>query len=1008
MENSTVIIIKDVKSRKNMRFRKSSMVYFMLLFAVALSVFVFAQDNLFKTDDKLELNEKSLSDIFGKNVKDAVFDEFIDDRDKIVNEFENNDKLEVIIWLKNNDFTSPAYQDDLDKKREEIGKLQDEALALFGEDEFKLKYKYIITNGFAGSITKEGFQKLIDDDLIGEIYLDGTVYLNLAESRSLINATNVEPMGYGGQGVTVCTIDTGVDYTHPDLGGCFGPGCKVIAGYDFCNGPSCSGGVDPDPMDERGHGTHVAGIVSSSNVTYRGVAPNANIMAIKVFNNNSNEGAPISAVTAGIDFCTNYAQPFNLKVITMSLGDHVAYTPQNCPTVYNNAIQNAVNSGIFVDASSGNDNLIGGVSSPACAPNVVSVGGTYDGALGLQIWSSCTDLTTGADKIMCLTNRGSNLDLLAPGASITSTALGGGFINFGGTSMAAPHVAGLAALMYQVDSSLSAVGIERIMKSSGKPIYDSATGLTFSRINARKAFANAGSPENWIFDKRLTFGTNQTISSPFGGTQTYYSQASEPSTAIDSNDNLHVVWKDNKYNLSSSSYEIYYKKLNNIGDSLTNDIRLTFNPSNSENPKIAVDTNNNLHLLWVEGTSSLYYKKLNSNGVSISPDIPVTNSYYPYNSLLDHDLVIDSGNNIHIVWRGSSGAIYYKKLNNNGINLTSELTIAAYNNNYRRPSIDADSIGNIHLTYLQPGSWNIANAILYKKLDNNGNNLTGEIATTYSWTESFDEPQIVADSNGNLHISYYRYYTCGSSTCFDVVYQKLTSNGGVVYSNYLGSGSNPSIAIDNNNNAHIVFNSVAGFMPNPINSEIKYAKVNSSGSVLVSDKRLTYDTSPSDVADVAVDSENNIHIVWQDSRDINNEIYYKRSFAPINMIGTPSIGSQVTFKISDPNNPNSVYGSALSFGTNQGIPLGDGRALPLNNDGAFYYSVAYPQQIGLSNTFGLLNNNGNGEFYWTIPNNPSIIGVNISIAFISVDASVSGFPDQINYISPPFTLAILP
>ena len=105
--------------------------------------------------------------------------------------FENEDKIDVIIWLKNNEFTSPEYQYDLNKKREEISKLQREVLSALG-DNFEKRFVYKVTNGFAGSLSKKGFDILKDHHLIDRIYLDGEVGEALTESRPLIRADIVE------------------------------------------------------------------------------------------------------------------------------------------------------------------------------------------------------------------------------------------------------------------------------------------------------------------------------------------------------------------------------------------------------------------------------------------------------------------------------------------------------------------------------------------------------------------------------------------------------------------------------------------------------------------------------------------------------------------------------------------------------------------------------------------------------------------------------------------------
>ncbi|MFV2044347.1 MAG: S8 family serine peptidase [Anaerolineales bacterium] len=88
--------------------------------------------------------------------------------------------------------------------------------------------------------------------------------------------TNNQPVT--GLGIRVAVLDTGIDYTHPDLGGCFGPSCEVIGGYDFVNWGN-------DPMDDAdiGRGTHVAGIVAADG-DVQGVAPDAKLLAYKVLN----------------------------------------------------------------------------------------------------------------------------------------------------------------------------------------------------------------------------------------------------------------------------------------------------------------------------------------------------------------------------------------------------------------------------------------------------------------------------------------------------------------------------------------------------------------------------------------------------------------------------------------------------------------------------------------------------------------------------------------------------
>lgn len=146
--------------------------------------------------------------------------------------------------------------------------------------EVRREYSYLL-NGLAVS-TKMGDIKRIEAlPGVRGVYPDYEVCVSLEDSVPLIGAdqvwTMLDPGGQPvtGEGIRVAIIDSGIDYNHPDLGGGFGPGYKVLDGYDFYND-------DDDPMDDHYHGTHCAGIVSADGAV-KGVAPGATLYAYKVF-----------------------------------------------------------------------------------------------------------------------------------------------------------------------------------------------------------------------------------------------------------------------------------------------------------------------------------------------------------------------------------------------------------------------------------------------------------------------------------------------------------------------------------------------------------------------------------------------------------------------------------------------------------------------------------------------------------------------------------------------------
>ncbi len=392
--------------------------------------------------------------------------------------------VKVLIW--------PKSQDDVENIINSLSPSESK-VARIGKD-------------FSVIVTREGLEKLANDTRIKSIHLVNIGELELQESAALINATLVWNLGYTGEGQTVCVIDSGVNYSHPDLGGCtegefLGGSCsKVIGGYDYCNnsfGPFCLT-EDNNPMDYYGHGTHVAGIVAA-NGNIQGIAPDVKIIALKV---TDKYGIPDEdAVKSAVEWCHSNASKFNISIITMSVNLGGFYNNSGCKSDENLSleIKSAYDDGLFIDCASGNNRNLSGIRYPACTTGTTSVGASYDDNLGSMTFcvkenstdclETCTDSSISSDEISCFTNRGNNLDLLAPGCAINSTNLTDGkYISYCGTSFAAPHVAGAAALLLQLKPDLTPEQIKDVLKLTGKPINDSSySNLTFSRIDVLKA-----------------------------------------------------------------------------------------------------------------------------------------------------------------------------------------------------------------------------------------------------------------------------------------------------------------------------------------------------------------------------------------------------------------------------------------------------------------------------------------------------------------------------------------
>ncbi len=299
-----------------------------------------------------------------------------------------------------------------------------------------VRRRYIrVFNGLAARVRREAVDELWAIPGVTGVWIDQRATASLADSVPLIHADQVwSQLGDRGEGVTVAIIDTGIDYTHPDLGGCF-PDCKVMFGWDFVNN-------DADPMDDYGHGTHVAGIVAA-NGSVMGVAPDASLMAMKVLDQYGN--GLFSDVIAGIELATDPdgdpGTNDGAQVMNISLGG-----PGDPDDPLSQAVDTAVAAGVVVAVAAGNSGPdFETVGSPGCARQALTVGASDKTDVIADFSSRGTVPTTYEIKP----------EVLAPGVGILSTVPTGmctlcdpsGYLALDGTSMATPHVVGAAALL---------------------------------------------------------------------------------------------------------------------------------------------------------------------------------------------------------------------------------------------------------------------------------------------------------------------------------------------------------------------------------------------------------------------------------------------------------------------------------------------------------------------------------------------------------------------------------
>jgi hypothetical protein len=379
----------------------------------------------------------------------------------------------------------------------------------------KVRHEFIYSNSFSAELSLEELEELEKDGGIDRIYYDYPVTTFLQNSTKIIGANEtwglqINGINLTGEGQTVCVIDTGINSSHESLQE------KIIVQKCFISHGSvkCEGNMNEgnSAEDVHGHGTHVAGIISSS-THLKGVSPGANLAIVKA-SNDSGVGYSVD-VGKSMEWCVLNRQQYNISVISMSLGggqNNSFCDSGNYLTYYVNL---AVSENISVVVATGNkglefNDIVAGISSPACITNSTRI-------------TALDKDETYADYAF----RNSNFSdiLSAPGTSINSTIVSGSYNTNSGTSMATPHVSGAIAILRQyldsINKTMTPKNISDVLNRTGKQIEDSASGRNYSRIDVYAALieldetppsVNLISPEDLTINlsKNQTFFCNAT------------------------------------------------------------------------------------------------------------------------------------------------------------------------------------------------------------------------------------------------------------------------------------------------------------------------------------------------------------------------------------------------------------------------------------------------------------------------------------------------------------------
>ncbi|WP_165784335.1 S8 family serine peptidase [Zhengella mangrovi] len=432
-------------------------------------------------------------------------------------------RFRVIIQYDNSSIGAPAGAGSPEDDRQYIARnhaLQDLVLLeTFGSSQAVVSGPLSIAYGvrrmdfsqlFVINLTADEIDRVAANVRVTRIYPDITFQPTLDESTTQINMPTVWIAGGTGAGRAVAIIDTGVKKSHE-----FITPSRVVSEACYnsnvaeSNATSrCPGGVEISTATDSGsdcsesfasgcgHGTHVAGIAAGNNTNRQtgeplhGVAYEANIVAINVFSKFDNTGATSPAcdpaanpcvlafwsdIVRGIDHIFSIRSTYNIDAITLNLGSGAYSAPCDQTDLLEPIITTLASEGTAVVVAAGNEGLDNAVNSPACISTAVSVASSLDTANTRSSFSNWGDL----------------IDVVAPGSNIRSSAYGSSetdtsrYLEYNGTSMAAPHVAGAFAALRSIFPSKAIWEIEDAIKSTGVPI--TSAGTTKPRIDVLAA-----------------------------------------------------------------------------------------------------------------------------------------------------------------------------------------------------------------------------------------------------------------------------------------------------------------------------------------------------------------------------------------------------------------------------------------------------------------------------------------------------------------------------------------
>ena len=372
-------------------------------------------------------------------------------------------------------------------------------------------------------------------------------------------------------------------------------------------------------------------------------------------------------------------------------------------------------------------------------------------------------------------------------------------------------------------------------------------------VFATFVFVHSMEAQTWNPAKRVSWSPNLT----------YW-----PAIATDSSNNIYIVRSDG--DPESMNEDIILNKSTDGGATWPGK-RVTWTANGSRYPAIAIDSSNNIHVLWEGSNYEIYYKRSTDGGSTWSTKRLSWTAALSRRPAID----VDSSDNIHVVWSDKiygNNEIFYRNSTDGGSTWTGTLSVTSNSGSSDTPKITTDPSNNIHIVWADntPGNYEI----YYRKSTDGG--MTWPLEKRLTWNASWSQsPSIATDSSNNVHV----VWSNGTSNYLQIFYRKSTDGGNTWQlsekrTKTPSDSHRPVIAVDSSNNIHLVWD--RELIPFSDQHEVFYMrKTDGMSSWPTAAKRLTWahsDISP----DIAIDSSSAIHVTWWNNAWDNDRIYYRK------------------------------------------------------------------------------------------------------------------------------------